>query len=137
MKSHCKNLILGYPKTNFLSRLVLGYPGISHSSGYPGISRYKSGYGRPGRRFSRCQLRLRLNRKLAGPQCRPRPGGPRHGPGGPRHGHWHCVSDSEATAVLIAGSCPAEGIRGNPPARSSYRHSGAPGGSDTVQCRDS
>ena len=108
MKSHYKNLILGYPKTNFLSRLVLEYPGISHSSGYPGISRYKSGYGRPGRRFSRCQLRLRLNRKLAGPQCRPRPGGPRHGPGGPRHGHWHCVSDSEATAVLIAGSSPAE-----------------------------
>ena len=44
--SHYKNLILGYPKTTFLSRLILGYPGISHSSGYPGISRYRSGYGR-------------------------------------------------------------------------------------------
>ena len=30
----------------FLSRLVPGYPGIGHMSGYPGISLYKSGYGR-------------------------------------------------------------------------------------------
>ena len=44
--SHYKNLILGYPKTTFLSLLILGYPGISHSSGYPWIFRYKSGYGR-------------------------------------------------------------------------------------------
>ena len=41
-----KNLILAYPKTSFLSRVIPGYPGIGHMSGYPGITRYKSGYGR-------------------------------------------------------------------------------------------
>ena len=44
--SHYKNLIFAYPKTTFLSRLIPGYPGIGHRSGYPGISRYKSGFGR-------------------------------------------------------------------------------------------
>ena len=44
--SHYKNLILAYPKTSFLSRLIPGYPGIGHMSGYPGITLYKSGYGR-------------------------------------------------------------------------------------------
>ena len=44
--SHYKNLILAYPKTSFLSRLIPRYPGIGHMSDYPGISRCKSGYGR-------------------------------------------------------------------------------------------
>ena len=44
--SHYKNLILAYPKTTSLSRLIPGYPGISHVSGYSGISLYMSGYGR-------------------------------------------------------------------------------------------
>ena len=43
--SQNKNLILAYPKTNFLSQVIPGYPGIGHRSGYPGISRYKSGFG--------------------------------------------------------------------------------------------
>ena len=37
---------MGYPKTSFLSWLILGYPGISRMSSYPGISQYKSGFGR-------------------------------------------------------------------------------------------
>ena len=40
-----KNLILVYPKTTFLSRVLLGYPWVSHSLEYPCISLYKSGYG--------------------------------------------------------------------------------------------
>ena len=46
--SHYKNLILAYPKTTFLSRLIPGCPWIGHCyrSGYPGISLYKSGFGR-------------------------------------------------------------------------------------------
>ena len=55
--SHYKNLILAYPKTSFLSQLIPGYPGIGHmsdDSGNPGISWYKSGYGR----VSRCTFEL-------------------------------------------------------------------------------
>ena len=37
---------VAYPKTSFLPRLIPGYPGIGHMSGYPGITLYKSGYGR-------------------------------------------------------------------------------------------
>ena len=47
--SHYKNLILeNHNKKTFLSLLIQGYPWISHtgSSGYPGIFRYKLGYGR-------------------------------------------------------------------------------------------
>ena len=43
--SHYKNLILAYPKTAYLSRLIQGYSWISHSFGYPGISLDKSYLG--------------------------------------------------------------------------------------------
>ena len=35
--SHYRNLILAYPKTTFLSRLIPRYPAIGHRSGYPWI----------------------------------------------------------------------------------------------------
>ena len=36
--SHYNNLVMGYPKTYFLSWLIPGYPWISCMSSYPGIS---------------------------------------------------------------------------------------------------
>ena len=44
--SHYKNIVMGYPKTSFLSWLILGYPGISRMSSYPWIFQYKLGFGR-------------------------------------------------------------------------------------------
>ena len=42
-----RTLSLHIPKQLFYSDFKLpGYPGISHRSGYPGITRYKSGFGR-------------------------------------------------------------------------------------------
>ena len=54
--SHYKNLVVGYPKTSFLSLESLGYPGISCMSSYPGISQYRLGFGRV--LFFQMQLRL-------------------------------------------------------------------------------
>ena len=65
------SLILAYPKTTFLSRLITGYPGIGHKSGYPGIFRYKSGFG--GVSFFQMSLSRRWKSRVAG-MARPRCG---------------------------------------------------------------
>ena len=57
--SHYKNLFLA-SKTTLLSRLIPGYPGISHLSGYPHISRDMAGCS-----FSRW-FNLKLERPAAG-----------------------------------------------------------------------
>ena len=44
--SHHKNLILAYPKSTFLSRLMPGYPWINNTLHFPRISRYTWGCGR-------------------------------------------------------------------------------------------
>ena len=51
-----------YQGSRWVSLLIQGYPGISHMSGYPGISLYKSGYGRAS--LFRMSLRLTWTFKI-------------------------------------------------------------------------